>query len=81
MDDTWKRNTINRWTSDQASTEYGIWSGIFTINTYTNNAGINGNYTDIYLGNFQVSATVARRPIRSPIRSASTCRPTPARRR
>lgn len=58
-DNTWKRNTINRWTSDQSSTEYGIWTGTFSISTYTNNNGINGNYTDIYLGNFQVSATVA----------------------
>jgi hypothetical protein len=58
-DDTWKRNTINRWTSDQAATEYGIWSGAFAINTYVNAAGINGNYTDVYLGNFQVSGTVA----------------------
>ncbi|HEX4496321.1 MAG TPA: hypothetical protein VIE43_11690, partial [Thermoanaerobaculia bacterium] len=58
-DNVWKRNTINRWTSDQTSGDYGIWAGIFTINTYTNTAGINGNYTDIYLGNFQVSGTVA----------------------
>jgi Peptidase family C25 len=58
-DNVWKRNTINRWTSDQISGDYGIWTGSFTINTYTNTAGINGNYTDIYLGNFQVSGTVA----------------------
>ncbi len=58
-DNTWTRNTINRWTSDQSSTEYGIWSGTITINTYTNANGINGNYTDLYFGNYQVSATVA----------------------
>lgn len=58
-DDVWKRNTINRWTSDQLATEYGIWLGTLAINTYVNNAGINGNYTDIYLGNSQVSGTVA----------------------
>jgi hypothetical protein len=58
-DNAWKRNTINRWTSDQLATEYGIWLGTLAINTYNNANGINGNYTDIYLGNFQVSATVA----------------------
>ena len=58
-DDVWKRNTINRWTSDQLATEYGIWLGTLAINTYVNNVGINGNYTDVYLGNSQVSGTVA----------------------
>jgi hypothetical protein len=55
----WARNTINRWTSDQSSTEYGIWAGTFTISSYLVGGTPNGNYTDIYLGNFQVSATVA----------------------
>jgi hypothetical protein len=53
--DVWNRDTINRWTSDQKSTEYGIWQGTFSINTY-NNGGINGNYTDIWLGNYQAAA-------------------------
>ncbi len=52
----WARNTINRWTSDQKSTEYGIWQGTFAISTYTNANGINGNYTDIWLNNFQAAA-------------------------
>jgi hypothetical protein len=55
----WARNTINRWTSDQSSTEYGIWAGTFTISSYLVGGTPNGNYTDIYLGNFQVSGTVA----------------------
>lgn len=55
----WTRNTINRWTSDQKSTEYGIWQGTFTISSYVNNLGINGNYTDLYLANFLVPATPA----------------------
>jgi hypothetical protein len=58
-DNVWKRNTINRWTSDQSSTEYGIWHGDFTITSYLVGGTPNGNYTDIYLGNYQVSATVA----------------------
>jgi peptidase C25-like protein len=57
--DVWARNTINRWTSDQLSTEYGIWQGIFTIDSYLVGGTPNGNYTDIYLGNYQVSGTVA----------------------
>ncbi|HEY0558143.1 MAG TPA: C25 family cysteine peptidase [Thermoanaerobaculia bacterium] len=52
----WARNTINRWTSDQKSSEYGIWQGTFSISTYTNANGINGNYTDIWLNNFQAAA-------------------------
>lgn len=57
--DAWARNTINRWTSDQLSTEYGIWQGVFTISSYLVGGTPNGNYADIYLGNSQVSATVA----------------------
>src|SRR4051812_38233851 len=54
--DAWARNTINRWTSDQLATEYGIWQGTFTINTYTVGGVVNGNYTDIYLGNSSAAA-------------------------
>ncbi|HEY3568828.1 MAG TPA: C25 family cysteine peptidase [Thermoanaerobaculia bacterium] len=57
--DAWARNTINRWTSDQLSTEYGIWTGSFTIDSYLVGGTPNGNYTDLYIGNSQVSATVA----------------------
>jgi hypothetical protein len=59
VNNVWTRNTINRWTSDQKSTEYGIWQGTFTISSYTNNLGINGNYTDLYLANYLVPATPA----------------------
>lgn len=58
-DNVWNRDTINRWTSDQSSTEYGIWHGDFTINSYLVGGTPNGNYTDIYVGNYLVSATVA----------------------
>jgi hypothetical protein len=57
--DVWARNTINRWTSDQLSTEYGIWQGTFTIDSYLVGGTPNGNYTDLYIGSSQVSATVA----------------------
>ena len=58
-DNAWNRDTINRWTSDQLATEYGIWKAAITISSYLVNNTPNGNYTDIYVGNFQVSATVA----------------------
>src|SRR5436305_405749 len=54
--DAWARNTINRWTSDQLATEYGIWQGTFTINTYTVGGVVNGNYTDLYIGNSSAAA-------------------------
>ena len=67
-DDTWARVAINRWTSDQLSTEYGIWTGTFTISSYTNGAGINGNYTDVYMSNYlaATSANPATAPAANP---------------
>ncbi len=66
-DDTWTRVAINRWTSDQLATEYGIWTGTFTINSY-NNGGINGNYTDLYMSNYlaATSANPATAPAANP---------------
>ncbi len=55
-DDVWNRDTINRWTSDQLATEYGIWRSNVTINSYLVNGTPNGNYTDIYLGNYLAAA-------------------------
>jgi hypothetical protein len=52
VNDTWKQNAINRWTSDTLSTEYGIWKLDATINTY-NTPGINGNYANVFIGNYQ----------------------------
>src|SRR4029077_10068396 len=43
----------------QSSTEDGIWAGTFTIKSDLVGNAPNANYTDIYLGNYQVSATVA----------------------
>lgn len=52
---TWARNTINTWTSDQLSGDYGIWALAASINSY-NNGGQNGNYANIFLGNYQIAA-------------------------
>ena len=55
-DNVWNRDTINRWTSDQLATEYGIWEQDATINSYLVGGTPNGNYTDIWLGNYQAAA-------------------------
>ena len=52
---TWARNTLTSWTSDQLSGGYGIWTLAASINSY-NNGNQNGNYADIYLGNSQIAA-------------------------
>ncbi|HKI04869.1 MAG TPA: C25 family cysteine peptidase [Thermoanaerobaculia bacterium] len=51
----WRRDTFSGWTSDTQSVGYGIWTGSLTINTY-NNPGINGNYANVWLSNFQAAA-------------------------
>ncbi|HEX3527161.1 MAG TPA: C25 family cysteine peptidase [Thermoanaerobaculia bacterium] len=51
---TWARTTLTTWTSDQLSSDYGIWTLAASINSY-NNGGQNGNYADIFLGNYQIA--------------------------
>ncbi|HEX3552449.1 MAG TPA: C25 family cysteine peptidase [Thermoanaerobaculia bacterium] len=53
---TWRRDTFSGWTSDTRSTDYGIWSAALTINTYTVNNVVNGNYANVYFSNFQAAA-------------------------
>ncbi len=47
--DVWNTNNVTGYTSDTDSVDYGIWSMKATIGNYTNDAGINGNYANIYL--------------------------------
>ncbi len=54
-DDSWRRDTITGWTSDVSSSGYGVWTAAVTINSYLS-GGQNGNYTNIYMGNFQAAA-------------------------
>ncbi|HKZ80653.1 MAG TPA: hypothetical protein VJ124_20430 [Pyrinomonadaceae bacterium] len=56
--DVWKRNSISGWTSDSSSSDYGIWSGNVTVNSYLVSSTPNGNYGDVYLGNFQAAANL-----------------------
>jgi hypothetical protein len=55
INNTWARNAITTWTSDQLASGYGIWTLAASINSY-NNGGQNGNYADIYFGNYQLAA-------------------------
>ncbi|MFY9822722.1 MAG: hypothetical protein WAM82_15155, partial [Thermoanaerobaculia bacterium] len=53
---TWRRDTFSGWTSDTISADYGVWSAALTINTYTVNNAVNGNYATVYFSNFQAAA-------------------------
>ncbi|MEW6207641.1 MAG: C25 family cysteine peptidase [Acidobacteriota bacterium] len=53
--DLWRRDSFSGWTNDTASTDYGIWSNALTITTYVS-GGINGNYTNFYMSNYQAAA-------------------------
>ena len=52
----WRRDSWSGWTSDQLSADYGIWSSTITIDNYTVGGVVNGNYTTVYLSNFQAAA-------------------------
>lgn len=51
----WRRDTFSGWTSDQLSIGYGLWTATMTVSTYTT-PGINGNYANVWLSNFQAAA-------------------------
>ncbi|HST22439.1 MAG TPA: C25 family cysteine peptidase, partial [Blastocatellia bacterium] len=55
-DNVWRRDTFSGWTTDQNAIGYGIWSSTFSITSYVNGSGQNGNYTTFYLSNFQAAA-------------------------
>ncbi len=68
MNNVWKQNAINGWTSDAQATDYGIWSMVLTINSYNDpTTGLNGNYTTFYLGN---SSSAAPAPTANPVPNA-----------
>jgi hypothetical protein len=47
----WNRDSVQGWTSDQVSGDYGIWTWTPTISSYVVGAP-NGNYETTYVGNF-----------------------------
>jgi hypothetical protein len=56
VNDTWKRDSWSGWTSDQISGDYGIWTAAATVTSYLVNGAPNGNYAQLYLGNYQAAA-------------------------
>ena len=54
-DNSWRRDSLTGWASDASSSDYGIWTASIAISSYVS-GGQNGNYTNIYLGNFQAAA-------------------------
>jgi hypothetical protein len=55
-DDVWRRDTFSGWTSDQQSVGYGIWQESRTITSYLVGGTPNGNYANVWFGNFQAAA-------------------------
>ncbi len=54
-DNSWSRGNVTGWTSDQTSSEYGIWTADLSITSYVS-GGQNSNYTDWYMGTFAAAA-------------------------
>jgi peptidase C25-like protein len=54
--DAWRRDTFTGWTSDSDALEYGIWSADLAINSYLVGGVQNGNYANLWMGNFQAAA-------------------------
>ncbi len=66
VDNVWQRDTIPRWTTDGRSTDYGIWLTDVQIRTYQD--GASGNYTNVYVGNFNVGANPPSQPMTNAFR-------------
>ncbi|HEV7922337.1 MAG TPA: C25 family cysteine peptidase [Thermoanaerobaculia bacterium] len=54
-ENAWGHQEVTGWTTDQASTGYGMWDFDATIQSY----GANGNYTDIVVGDYVRAAAFA----------------------
>ena len=50
----WNRNQVTGWTSDPASTQYGIWTQTTNMTSYLVSGTPNGNYGNIYVSNFNL---------------------------
>jgi len=65
VDNDWRSDTFSGWTNDLASTDYGIWRNVLSISTY-NTPGVNGNYTNFYMGNYQAADPEVTAPTVNP---------------
>jgi hypothetical protein len=61
----WNHDNLNRWSDDDESDDYGVWSVSSTITTYNNENGINGNYETYYVGSYLASGDPTSNPILS----------------
>ncbi len=52
----WRRDTFTGWTTDTAATDYGIWHADTTITSYIAAGAPNGNYANLWFGNYQAAA-------------------------
>ena len=68
VSNTWARNQVTGWTSDPASTQYGIWTQTTNMTSYLVGGTPNGNYGNVYVSNFNLSTTsaAAAAPIANP---------------
>ncbi len=66
-DDEWRRDTFSGWTTDSNAGGYGIWSAALSISSYVVGGTPNGNYTNVYLSNFQAAANP---PAANPVTNA-----------
>lgn len=67
VNNTWTRNTFSGWTSDQSSTDDGIWTATASISNYTAGGVVNGNYANIWFAN---SSAAANPPTANPTTNA-----------
>ncbi len=59
--DVWASNAVTGFTSHSDSTDYGIWTMVAQISNYFT-PQINGNYANIYLGNYAATAASTTAP-------------------
>src|SRR6185295_4888948 len=56
QNNVWRRDSFTGWTSDNNSTDYGVWSATTDINSYIVGGNENGNYGVVYYNNFNAAA-------------------------
>ena len=62
QNDVWATNTVSGYTSASDSIDYGIWTLAAAISNYNNDAGLNGNYANVYLATYAATAASTTAP-------------------
>jgi Peptidase family C25 len=60
--DVWATNTVSGYTSASDSIDYGVWTLAASISNYNNDAGLNGNYANVYIANYAATAASTTAP-------------------